>query len=385
MTESAMMSTDASRRRRRRRGGGDAWNPLFVPFCCCTSFTSSALRFVVIAVSTLLLSAAMLPTSYNARTAPATPRTVPGGGQTTSDSTVTIGRRSFAGKVLGTAAAASLGAATSVASVGRPAAGAAAAADPSRLLIERMAAGALQQMPSSASASGVDNTYYPDWLEGTWDATQTLVDVSAPLGARFLGGPNGDESIAAKSLAETRSQLGKPIPLKLRYVRTPWGVAEDRVNNYVERLNGYAGRVVVASADYADVRASNREAVLKNGGSPSDPLQTVFVRFKGPAAQKTFLTGHAGYLAADASDGEASWVGYEGQRLIFALTNESTAPPIWTDSELLWRYTLQGDGSVRGRLRIAGYLNAQSDKLFFDAKSRAVSIQDYDLVLRKVA
>lgn len=45
-----------------------------------------------------------------------------------------------------------------------------------------------------------DNLYYPEWLEGTWDVTQTLVNVSTPLGSKFVGGPAGSEAIAAESL-----------------------------------------------------------------------------------------------------------------------------------------------------------------------------------------
>ena len=46
----------------------------------------------------------------------------------------------------------------------------------------------------------IDNLYYPEWLEGTWDVTQTLVKVSTPLGTKFVGGPAGSEAIAAESL-----------------------------------------------------------------------------------------------------------------------------------------------------------------------------------------
>lgn len=186
----------------------------------------------------------------------------------------------------------------------------------------------LQQPPISSTPSernGVDNTYYPDFLQGTWAVRQTLVNISTPLGLAYVGGPNGIESIAEKSMAESRQRLGKPVELQLRYLPTKFGVAEDRLFNTQQRLDAFAGRKVVSNINYADVGASNRAAVVAMGGTDQDPLQTVFVRFKGPAAQKTFVTSHGGHFLSP-----KSWVGFEGQRSIFALTNENTAPPIFT-------------------------------------------------------
>ena len=112
-----------------------------------------------------------------------------------------------------------------------------------------------------------------------------------------------------------------------------------------------------------------------------DPLQTTTVRFKGPAAQKSFVLSHGEeYNPTDSN----SWAGYEVLRTIFALTNTNTAPPVTTDTELIWTFCKVNDGQVVGKLRIASYLNAQSDILYFDARNRAVSFADYDLMLEKV-
>jgi hypothetical protein len=238
----------------------------------------------------------------------------------------------------------------------------------------------LVQPPVMAgSRAGTENTYYPDFLEGTWDVTQTLASVQAPLGLTFIGGPNAVESIAEKSMAESQKHIGEPVKLRLQYVKTPFGVAEDRVYNSVSRLNAFAGKSVVASADYADVGASNRAALVAAGGSATGPLQTVLVRFKGPAAQKVFCTSHGSQTLS-----ENAYAVYEGQRSIFALTNESTAPPIFTDSESIWKFERIDDRHVRAKFRIAGYLNAGSDKLYFEARNRAVSLQDYTLVMEKI-
>lgn len=234
--------------------------------------------------------------------------------------------------------------------------------------------------PSAPALYGVDNLYFPSWMSGEWSVTQTLEKVSTPLGLKFIGGPNGSTQIATDTMEEAHKQIGVPVSLNLRYVSTKWGVAEDRLYNTRQRLDAFAKKSVVAQVEYADVKASNRQSVLSMGGTQEDPLQTTMVRFKGPAAQKTFCISHG---AEDTSDTN-TWTSYELDRSIFALTNTNTAPPLTTDSELIWQMTRVDDTHVTAKLRIAGYLNAQSDTLYFDAKQQAVSLQDYVLDYRKV-
>eukprot|EP00977_Amphora_coffeiformis_P022570 scaffold11046_cov183-Amphora_coffeaeformis.AAC.22 len=253
-------------------------------------------------------------------------------------------------------------------------------------LTERLNTQMLKQPPSMTAAGelgspGIDNTYFPEFMAGTWQVTQTLVDATTPLGLVYVGGPNGSQSIAEKTMAETRSRLNQPVNLQLRFVKTKWGVAEDRVFNNAQRLNAFAGRKVVATVDYADVGASNRAAILKNGGTAEDPLSTILVRYKGPAAQKVFVTSHA----TTSSEENQKWFVSEGQRSIFALTNENTAPPIFTDTEILYQLESEAPDRVKARLRLAGYLNAQSDKLYFDARNRAVSILDSTLDMERIS
>lgn len=204
--------------------------------------------------------------------------------------------------------------------------------------------------------------------------------MQAPLGIKYCGGPNGSVEIAEKSITEARSKIGVPVQLKLRYAQTKFGIAEDRLYNDKERLNAFAQKNVVSSVEYADVGGSNRKSVLALGGTQDDPLQTTIVYFKGPAAQKNFVTSSDGTESSDTS----LWLGYEVQRSIFALTNQNTAPPITTDSEYIWSFERLDDNHIRGKLRIANYLNPQSDTLYFDAKNRAVSLQDYMLDMKRI-
>lgn len=226
---------------------------------------------------------------------------------------------------------------------------------------------------------------YPSFLEGEWDVTQTLTSCSAPLGPAFMGGPNGDANIGQASLDEANSKRNIPISFRLRYIRTDVDttssrIDEDRPFNTRQRLDAFAGRPVVASTFYTRDSITNRYNTA------------VLVQYRGPAAQKIFVTGF------DREDNDSNnndigsmfWCS-ERQRSLFALTNASTAPPISTDSELLWQFhqrrsTSPNDDNnsmiVRAKLRIAGFLNP-NDRLYFEAKRRAVTLQDYTLERRR--
>ena len=226
--------------------------------------------------------------------------------------------------------------------------------------------------------NGHENLYFPDYMEGTWDATQTLVSTKAPLGLKFIGGPQGSLDVAQKTMDEQAKRINEQVKLQLRFVKTNFGVVEDRAFNLRSRLDAFAGKSVVASVNYADVKESNRASVVAAGGKEDDPLTTTLVYFKGPAAQKTFVISH-GQDPLDKDD----WSGYELDRSIFALTNNSIAPPVTTDTEVIYSFNKVGSDKVEGKLRLAGYLNPQSDSLYFESQNRAVSITDYTLSLKR--
>ena len=91
----------------------------------------------------------------------------------------------------------------------------------------------LKEPPVSMGSelNGIDNFYFPSFMKGTWQIQQTLVGVSTPLGLAYAGGPNGEESIARQTLQDAQTRLNVPVQLQLRFLSTPWGVAEDRPAN----------------------------------------------------------------------------------------------------------------------------------------------------------
>ena len=52
--------------------------------------------------------------------------------------------------------------------------------------------------------SGVANLYFPPWMRGTWNVSQTLTRVEAPLGLKFIGGVRTSPSRSSRSTSSGR-------------------------------------------------------------------------------------------------------------------------------------------------------------------------------------
>jgi hypothetical protein len=262
------------------------------------------------------------------------------------------------------------------------------AADPFSELLTRLNSPVVTQ--SSFAADKL--TPLPSWLVGRWKATQTLTSFTTPLGVQYIGAPGRPISEAEASAADTRSQLGKPVTLELRFNALPGGGAvEDRAFNARSRLDAFAGRPVVRGS-----------ATCVDAGVDAPGLQCSLVEFKGPANQKQIITSMrvetasqpavqqsadgSGVEAARASVGPLPFIRAETERSIFARRmvqgDSRNFPPITTDSEVLTALAppARPGEPASGKLRLISYLQPL-DPLYFAAGKKAVSISDYSLTL----
>jgi hypothetical protein len=120
---------------------------------------------------------------------------------------------------------------------------------------------------------------------------------------------------------------------------------------------------------------SNRAYILRLGGSEEEPLQAILERFKGPVAQKIFVTSHSGKPEQDAS--LSDWTGYAVQ---ISMTNTSTAPPITTDLGLLWSFHVRSRNRIQGLIRVRTSIPPTNSTRTLK-RNRVVSLQDYALQL----
>ena len=236
----------------------------------------------------------------------------------------------------------------------------------------------------------------PAWLIGRWQCTQTLQAFSTPLGLRFIGAPGQPIDEAEATAAQTRAQIGKPVTLELRFKADgKGGAVEDRAFNAQSRLDAFAGRKVVRSAEACEAEASR----IRDGRSASDVrarrlIACTIVDFKGGGATQKVLVNAFSVarrpLDGGASDGGERAVASEVTRSIFARTlmpgDTRSFPPITVDSETILEVQGTGEASpmeVTGRLRLVDYLQPL-DAMYFEAARRSVAVSDYTIHLSRL-
>ena len=210
----------------------------------------------------------------------------------------------------------------------------------------------------------------PSWLEGRWEATQTLEQFTTPLGVQFIGAAGRPISEAEASAASTRAQLGRPVKLEVAFGPQH----EERAANTAARLNAFAGREVVKRA---------RDCEASDGGLlAGQPAACTLIEYSGPVDQKSLINRVR--VESDADGGVAI---QEVTRIILARRmmpgDTRNFPPITTDQEVLTSLDAPVGGTARGRLRLVSYLQPL-DPLYFAAGGKSVSISDYSLELRRL-
>eukprot|EP00967_Tisochrysis_lutea_P104323 scaffold158295_cov30-Tisochrysis_lutea.AAC.1 len=211
----------------------------------------------------------------------------------------------------------------------------------------------------------------PGWLAGSWRCRQTLRAFVTPQGIQFIGVAGRPLSEAQASAAETRSKIGSPVELELRYLPSGDAAIEDRTFNTRSRIEAFAGRSVVATSRPCD--------------ETGQAIACVAVEYKGPANQQTLVNS----ARLGLGDGTLKpFALSEFTRVVFSRRlqpgDTRNFPPIITDQETLLQLTPSADGTfATGRLRLVSYLQPLNE-LYFAAGRRAVAISDYSLELQRL-
>jgi hypothetical protein len=144
-----------------------------------------------------------------------------------------LSRRELGGLAIGVgpaAAAAALSLVAGGAAPARAAAGAGGASIAARFEQSVLPEPAVGQ--GRSELNGVVDLYLPDWMEGRWAVEATLTNFSAPLGAKFLGGPQGRLDIAevcrARQAAASSSLSSVAASSSLSWVAVPFSNREVR-------------------------------------------------------------------------------------------------------------------------------------------------------------
>ena len=187
-------------------------------------------------------------------------------------------------------------------------------------LRSRMDARLVKEPDVTPNAAGVLSL--PSWLIGRWRCTQTLTSFTTPQGVQFTVAPGQPVSEAEKSAAETRSRIGRPVELELRYrADGKGGAMEDRAFNARSRFDAFAGRPVVRSSAACEAEDSR----IKEGRSAADVragrlVACTLIDFKGGGATQKVLVNS---LRVGVSESDSAGTG-GGESVAFSEFTRST-------------------------------------------------------------
>lgn len=221
-----------------------------------------------------------------------------------------------------------------------------------------------QTQPSVQAAKG--DLVYPDWFEGTWAVTTTLVDQVAPLAPEII----------TPGFAGNQQYLQKPIPFQARFVAS-------QAKRSLGGLIGVADRKPQIIADRAFNGLSLSRAYLDERSTEPSRSQVMAVKVdpRNPNRQITVLRGDRQLVStvtarATESPNSAEFITSEVFQQEFR-----GAPQIYFNTvETTTDYTLHpGESPTITASQITAIYLSPQDPDFFAAGDRPVALYRYTM------
>lgn len=209
-----------------------------------------------------------------------------------------------------------------------------------------------------------EDLIYPDWMEGTWEVTSTLIDLVAPLAPEIVTpGFEGNYRYLNRPIAFQVKFLRRFVPssmtIPVRLADRQLPVVADRAFNGLQIAQTYLGEKAVLS---------------------------VKVDFENPNRQITFLPQERQLIStvtARGSESEKSdrFVASEITKQVF----RGNFSPYLNEVETTTAYQLIESGKIKANQVTAIYLSPQ-DANYFKASDRPIALYRYQLELvREIA
>lgn len=206
--------------------------------------------------------------------------------------------------------------------------------------------------PSLAEAQG--DLVYPDWMQGTWSLTSTLVDLAAPLAPELI----------TPGFEGNRTLLNQPVTCRVRFVSVP-------------RVAGGFMPLVTRQRQIVADRAFNGLSLARAYLSP-EAVKAVKVDPQNPNRQVTLLADHRqleSTVTARAIEAPAADRFITAER--FQQVFRGATTPYFNQVEAATDYTQTLDGVVADQVT-AVYLSPQ-DPDFLKAINQPVALYRYRL------
>lgn len=216
--------------------------------------------------------------------------------------------------------------------------------------------------------------YYPDWLEGTWQAEASLDKVANPLGRRFVtrSTPGVTKASMLAALPDVGAGMdGRTVRFQMRFVRRveEGGVVADRPFNLAQLDNAFLGYEAVTSVMYNPLENPTRLSITYTTPRKDTAAQSNDIR-----KAEIFVNNRTSELD------RGTFTALE----TFRQVNQAKQQGAVFDYAVISQFRQQPDAPdhIAVRQRTAAFLTPQ-DPLFFDAGAKAVGLYDYTLKLAR--
>lgn len=229
----------------------------------------------------------------------------------------------------------------------------------SGVLQERMAQYPEWKSPPPTRPTGGADLAYPNWFEGTWQATSTLIDLVAPLAP----------DVNSPGFEGNRTLLEKPVDFVVRFVPrpgqrsripalpTPIEIVSDRAFNGLNIAKAYLGEELVVRVE-ADPQDPNTQVTTLRGNRTL--VSTIPARAVETPDEADFITS------------EIFQQVFRGQGAPYLNQVETTTA---------YHYQPDADPAILADQVTAVYLSPQ-DEDYFKAVKRPIALYRYRLELR---
>lgn len=215
--------------------------------------------------------------------------------------------------------------------------------------------------------------FYPDWLQGTWQAEARFLNASFPLGTRFLS--RATPGVTKGSIIAALSDVGlaqeRPVEMLMRwtYSEAEGGVVADRVYNISQQVDAFLGPGTLRSVAYDAASNPTRLAVVYATRRRDSLEATNDVR-----KAELFINNRTS--EAPAPD---VFVGAE----LYRQVNQAKQQGSIGDYLIISKYQRTQPDAVEIRQRVAAFLQPV-DALYFEAGDQATALYDHAYTLKRV-
>eukprot|EP01025_Chloroclados_australasicus_P030091 TRINITY_DN3014_c1_g1_i1.p2 TRINITY_DN3014_c1_g1~~TRINITY_DN3014_c1_g1_i1.p2 ORF type:complete len:321 (-),score=16.07 TRINITY_DN3014_c1_g1_i1:239-1201(-) len=217
--------------------------------------------------------------------------------------------------------------------------------------------------------------FYPDWLEGLWEAQAQLVDVKFPLGKKYISRSTPGVTLASiiAALPDVGAGLDSIVEYKIRFYNSQkeGGVVADRIFNIKQLLDNFSKDLVTGvMVEYDPLKNPTRLAVRYNTYRMNKEDESF-----DPRKAEIFINNRQGFQCNNNEFGSSE---------LYRQVNQAKNQGFISDYLVSNYFQKENEDSIKVSQRVSGFLIPQ-DPYYFNVGDQAVIIYSYQMQLSRIS